>query len=89
MTIPERFGIFTGDGFGRGSNWSRSSSHRCGAGGKQASPGSAKPLTGNISSGILYLSNSGKFNITKCYYKLNCTCSAVESWGLYLVGHKE
>lgn len=71
MTIPERFGVITGDGFGRGSNWSRSSSHRCGAGGKQASPGSAKPPIKHISSGILYFSNSGKWNIKKSHFQLN------------------
>lgn len=65
ITIPERFCISTGDGFGRGSNWSRSSSHRYGTGGKQASPGSAKPLRWNISSGTLYFSNSGKLNRKK------------------------
>lgn len=58
-TIPERFGIFTGDGLGSGTNWSRSSSHRCGDGGKQANPGNAKSLRGNKSSGMLCFSNSG------------------------------
>ena len=62
MLIPEWLGIFTGDRFGSGANISRSSSHRCGDGGKQASPGRAKPPRWIKSSGTLYFSNSGKID---------------------------